>query len=55
MWERIPDPTAIPSTDLSSSRLRVPGGWLVRTIVSRADAVHVALIFVSDPANLWKM
>ena len=38
---------------LASDRLKVPGGWIVRTIVGY-DSDAVDQIFVSDPNHAWQ-
>lgn len=46
-----------------TTRLRVPGGWLVKTVIWKRitktvaesdDEFAVALAFVPDPAGTWK-
>jgi len=39
---------------VESARLWVPGGWIVRTVVTRLDAgVHCNQVFVPDPYHAW--
>ncbi|WP_429885749.1 hypothetical protein [Geoalkalibacter halelectricus] len=38
---------------VASERLKVPGGWVVRTIANR-DSVAIDQIFVSDPNHEWQ-
>lgn len=53
-WEAIPEAPNSTLTSISSARLRVPGGWIVRTIVSRLNAgVSIKQTFVRDPAHEW--
>lgn len=55
VWEQI--------TDKSTYRLKVPFGWLVKSIHDRghtwyngaSDAIGVAIVFVFDPLHLWKI
>lgn len=47
-WEKI---------SLQSDRLKVPGGWIVRSyldvgVTARACSIHQ--VFISDPEHLWK-
>lgn len=49
MWERLPD--GIDKQYVTSERLEVPGGWIVRTYVTRG----VAQTFVSDPHHTWQL
>ena len=37
------------------SRLKVPGGWIVRTIVMTEAGTSVAQTFVEDPEHEWKL
>ena len=39
-----------------TQRLRVPGGWLVRTLIcDEGDkAIGVAMVFVQDPTYHWE-
>ena len=47
---------AISSTYVESARLKVPGGWLVRTITSRYHAgASVAQTFVPDADYSWSL
>ncbi len=54
MWEILADS----ATDASSHRLKVPGGWIVRTIVRYygGTGVNCAVeqTFVSDPNHEWE-
>jgi hypothetical protein len=48
VWEEVDDNT---------ERLRVPGGWLVRTFIIlthlSTSACSVHMVFVEDPSNAW--
>ena len=57
MWERIPQrDTGNDSISYVSHRLKVPSGWIVRTIVSRHDAgADVSQIFVPDADHEWQL
>lgn len=53
LWESILEPQS-PVGTVSSARLRVPGGWIIRSIATRMDAgVHASQTFVPDPAHEW--
>jgi len=60
MWENIPKE---PDPDLcdascSSYRLKVPGGWIVRTIVyslSSGGGCAVDQTFISDADHTWEL
>ena len=55
VWEKI--------TEKSTYRLKVPLGWLVKSIHERgtswytgaSDAIGVGMAFVFDPFHLWKI
>lgn len=47
MWEII----EIKDDGSKTSRLRIHGGWLVRTIM--AETGNIAMAFVPDPGHLW--
>ena len=55
VWEKI--------TEKSTSRLKVPLGWLVKSIHESghtwgggaSDAIGVAMVFIFDPLHLWKI
>lgn len=48
-WEIIPDPSGV-----RCDRLKVPGGWIVRTMRSyEGSAVHQ--IFIKDEGHTWKL
>ncbi len=56
MWEKITGDSGCPDANVTSHRLRVPGGWIVRTVMSRYNAgVHVVQTFVTDPTHDWKL
>lgn len=47
MWERI---------DTTTERMPVPGGWIVRSIVTNSlNAIAVHQVFVADPQHLWEI
>lgn len=55
MWEKLKGPGS-ESCDVESARLKVPGGWIVRTIASRYEAgVDVSQTFVADVHHDWKL
>jgi len=42
--------------DGSSDRLKVPGGWIVRSLMSLGvNAISIHQIFVPDPEYKWKL
>lgn len=50
----IPAPPAWQDIDRETDRMRVPGGWLYRTIVYHDEAVAVATCFVpAEPGGGW--
>ena len=55
MWERIEEPKG--TRGLYSHRLKVPGGWIVRSVVDVVGDTGVALVqtFVSDLNYEWKL
>lgn len=46
MWETI---------DTYTSRMRVPGGWIVKSEIRCGEGCTVHQIFIKDPANTWKL
>jgi hypothetical protein len=57
MWERLVDQNQYQGgMDVQSSRLSVPGGWIVRTVVtSGSGRVGVVQTFVEDANHSWKI
>ena len=57
MWEEILiDAKGNDSTAMFSHRLKVPGGWILQTIVSRYHGgASVEQTFVADPAHQWEI
>ena len=59
MWEDIYEITDKNFDYQQSSRLMVPGGWLIRTIVrnttSHSTSVHCAQTFVEDRMHEWTL
>lgn len=56
MWEPIneSDPRSLPP--IYSHRLKVPGGWIVRTVMcSYNSGGGVAQTFVADAEHAWKL
>ena len=49
-WERIDDIGQISSSSSASERVKVPGGWLIRTRIRDGGG----LTFVPDPNHSWK-
>lgn len=43
------------TTGTTSERLKVPGGWLVRTVVVHYRGAAVDQAFVSDPGHEWTL
>jgi hypothetical protein len=41
---------------ITTDRMCVPGGWLVRTLAHDKDSrVSVSMVFVADPGNSWNL
>jgi hypothetical protein len=61
MWEKIPEneDTATPEAhnpqQNHSARLRVPGGWLVRSISFGREGTGVGQTFVEDHEHSWSL
>ena len=67
MWEKIPDSGCNLDTCCATQRLKVPGGWLVRTILVMAKNMSfgnwavgvggpfVAQTFVADLEHVWQL
>lgn len=43
------------SIDAQTERLRVPGGWIVRTSVFTYFGVAVHQIFIADNEHIWEL
>jgi len=41
--------------DNETSRLRVYGGWIIRTIAISSEGVGVHTFFMADVLNVWKL
>jgi len=41
--------------DDDTSRLRVYGGWIIRTIAVTSEGVGVHTFFMQDVMNVWKL
>lgn len=52
MWEELKEKF---EGRAESARLKVPDGWLVRTIVKCYENIEVCMIFVSDPNHDWEL
>ena len=56
MWEIIPEEKELQENDGQvSARLRVPGGWVVRTHLSGMNSSAVAQTFVADSSHSWEL
>lgn len=59
MWEQIPDldqeHKVLNHGYVYSARLKVPGGWLVRSTSYGYHGAGVAMHFVDDPSHGWKL
>ena len=58
MWEDIYEITDKNFDYQQSSRLMVPGGWLIRTVVKNSfegTSVHCAQTFIEDRMHEWKL
>lgn len=55
MWEKIPDIKFVDDhLKKESGRLKVPGGWLVRTVVTAYNSgTHSSQTFITDPQHEW--
>ena len=51
MWEKIKDDTG----RFFSSRLKVPGGWIVRTVVISGSGSSLVQTFVADSSHSWRL
>ena len=40
--------------DVESERLKVPGGWILRSRLASSNGVSVHQIFIEDPDHNWK-
>jgi len=45
-WERL---------DKTTARLKVPGGWVLRSVAWYTDSVSLHHVFVADPEHEWKL
>jgi len=55
MWEEIPDSA---SKYVSSSRLEVHGGWVIRSLAesyNQTGGVAVHHVFLKDPDHIWSL
>jgi hypothetical protein len=57
MWEKLIDPSQYQGgMDVKSSRLSIPGGWIVRTVVTSSSGhVEAVQTFVEDACHDWKL
>jgi len=57
MWEQLNDQSRTSSgTEIRSSRLKVPKGWIVRSVVASANGgVEAVQTFVEDDGHDWKL
>lgn len=59
MWEKIKEsPDRVGSDLVTSDRLRIPTGWIVRTTISKGNGVpgcHSSMIEVTDLNHDWKL
>lgn len=56
MWEKLEDPINYNSALSYSHRMRVPDGWVVRSIVTiMHESTSVHTVFVPDKEHLWKI
>ncbi len=46
-WQQLKDREG---SEISSDRLKVPGGWIVRSVISGA----IEQTFVADPLYVWE-
>jgi len=38
-----------------TDRIKIDGGWIVRTFISSCDGAGVHTLFISDPQHKWKL
>ena len=52
-WEKLDDG----QSDSDSHRLKVPGGWIIRTVSKTfsRESLNVAQTFVPDPKHDWNI
>lgn len=58
MWELIEEKNKKDDnlTYIVSHRLKIPGGWIVRTVTSRYHGgAHSEQTIVTDPQHTWKL
>lgn len=55
MWELLGPIKEDSSFEGYSERLKVPGGWIVRTIARTFHVVHTSQTFVADEAHTWSL
>lgn len=58
-WQKLPTASNESAVYCESDRLKVPGGWIVRSFVgysgsSSKTGCHVVQTFVQDPDHLWE-
>jgi len=54
-WEEI---TTQKELSTCTDRLKVPGGWIVRTRIStiwQGCSIHSSMEFIKDPGHEWKI
>ncbi len=58
MWEQIPEPedTTKARVSVMSHRLKVPGGWIVRTVTNIfGNGTSSSQTFVADADHSWEL
>ena len=59
MWEKLPELEEKAGGDYSvtsSQRMRVLGGWIVRSVVTQVEGgAGVHHIFIADSDHIWKI
>lgn len=53
-WEDIPEKERY-RVHIRSERLRVPGGWVVRSVAGSMERTNVQQTFVADAAHTWEL
>jgi hypothetical protein len=53
MWEQLSDAEELNDGVTVSHRLKVTGGWIIRTVVLKGASCAVEQTFVSDPHHEW--
>ncbi|HEY4520055.1 MAG TPA: hypothetical protein VJH33_03400 [Candidatus Paceibacterota bacterium] len=57
MWQKISIAGEAPTHLYRSDRLRVHGGWIVRTITGNGNDAGTCVVqtFIADPGHVWTL